>query len=320
MRITKRVKSSSFSESEYINDVRSTDKHLFLIPPFFQTLGGVLIGLGMLVAISVHVFADDLKIASAAELSDEEADQDDIDEKIRPAYKTGYFQMVRLGRDIHRTMEPEYRKMISPEPVFLETDVSPFVRPVTYDDPDQPIRAVFVSAGFIDLVNNVAHAEAIDRLERGFFKRYIKILSAESGARELRELPGLNNDAFWSEDVLDEQHSLYNQIVTAVIAIKLSHHYLGHYDKYKDQIDNDFGKTIPINNLLTSKEWEESLKLGIENALNSGIGVDGVKTLFEALDQMPVRPEWTSYFLPDNVKIKKVLKTLDKLEKNYFAF
>ncbi len=320
MRIINRVTLSSFSESESINDVRSTVRRHIQIPSLFQTLGGVLMGLGFLVTISASSFGEEVEIARAAELSAAEPDQEGSDEKIRPAYKTGYFQMVRLGRDIYRTMEPKYRKLISPEPVFLETDVTPFVRPVTYDDPDQPIRAVFVSAGFIDLVNNVAHAQAIDRLERGFFKRYIKILSSESGARELRELPGLNNDEFWTEDVLDEQHSLYNQIVTAVIAIKLSHHYLGHYDKYKDQIENEFGKSIPINNLLTDKEWEESLNLGIENALDSGIGVDGVKTLFEALDQMPVRPDWTAYFLPDNVKIKKVLKTLDKLEKKYFAF
>lgn len=243
-----------------------------------------------------------------------------VEEKVRPAYKTGYFQMIRLGRDIHRTMEPDYRKMINPEPVFLETDVTPFVRPVVYEDPNQPIRAVFVSAGFIDLVNNVAHAQAIDRLERGFFNRYIKILSSESGSKELKELPGLNNDAFWTIDVLDEQHSLYNQIVTAVIAIKLSHHYLGHYEKYKDKLEDENGKSIPINNLLTSKEWDKALKAGIENALNCGLGVDGVKALYEAIDSMPTRPEWTSYFLPDNVKVSKVVKTLEKMERNYFAF
>lgn len=314
----KNSKVSSFIFSDFKQNTWSAVGRSLQLPALVRNLmAGMVIGLGLLPSSADHSIAEEIlekaPLATSAEL-------EGSNDKIRPAYKTGYFQMVRLGRDIQRTMEPDYRKMINPEPVFLETDVTPFVRPVRYDDPDQPIRAVFVSAGFIDLVNNVAHAQAIDRLERGFFKRYIKILSAESGARELRELPGLNNDEFWTDDVLDEQFSLYNQIVSAVIAIKLSHHYLGHYDKYKGQIDNEFGKLIPINNLLTNTEWEESLKLGIENALNSGLGVDGVKTLFEALDQMPERPDWTSYFLPDNVKIKKVVKTLDKLERNYFAF
>lgn len=234
-------------------------------------------------------------------------------------YKSGYSEMRRLGIDIWRAMKPEYRQIVNSEPLFIETDVTPFVRLVEYPDDPKPLRAVFISAGFIDLVNNVAHAKAIDKIQKGYFEKYILSLAQESGEKELHELPNLADRRFWSEDVLNEQQGYFNQIVGEVVAIKLSHHYLGHFKKYASQLTDPQGKPVPINNLLTPAEWDEAVAKGVRNALECGLGVDGVKALYDCIDKMPKRPDWTAYFLPDKVKVAKLKKDMQKIEERFFA-
>ena len=42
-----------------------------------------------------------------------------------------------------------------------------------------------------------------------------------------------NVDArYWKDDVLNDQASYFNQMIGMMVAINLSHHYLGHFDKY----------------------------------------------------------------------------------------
>ena len=234
-------------------------------------------------------------------------------------YRTGYSVIMSLGADLHKSLDKKYQKIIHKQPIFLETDMMPSIKLVEYDDEPEPMRAVFISAGFIDLMNNVAHARAIDRIEKGYFQKYLAMLAQESGEKELRELPNLSNKRYWSDDMLNEQKSNFNQMVGMVVAIELTHHYLGHYKKYKHKLEDDKGKTLPINNFLTPTEWEESLKWGARNALDAGLGVEGIKALYDAIDKMPQRPAWTAYFLPANVKVDKVKKDLEKWEKRFFA-
>jgi hypothetical protein len=237
-----------------------------------------------------------------------------------PIYtNTGYSTMMRLGKDLYRSLKPENQKIVSPEPIFIETDVTPFVKPVEYPDEPKPLRAVFISAGFIDLVNYVAHAKAIDKIQKGYFEKYVLSLSEETGEKELRELPDLSNRRFWTDDMLNAQRSYFNQIVGEVVAIELSHHYLGHYKKYASQLVDAQEKTVPINNLLTPQEWDASVQAGVRNALNCGLGIDGVKALYECIDKMPKRPAWTAFFLPANVKLSKLKKDLQRLEDRFFA-
>src|SRR5438309_1868150 len=73
-------------------------------------------------------------------------------------YKTGYSVIVRLGIDLQKALRADYRRVINSQPVSLETDVMPFVKPYEYADQSEPLRMVFISVGFVDLVNNVAHA------------------------------------------------------------------------------------------------------------------------------------------------------------------
>jgi len=231
---------------------------------------------------------------------------------------SGYSAMMRLGKDMYLFMKPKYKEFISSQPISIETDVTPFARLLFYPDEPKPIRGVWISAGFIDLVNHVAHAKAIDRIEKGYFNRYIDILSKESGQMSLSPLPNDTNPAYWTDDIMNEQLSNFNSIVGIVVGIKLAHHYLGHYDKYKDRLEDASGKVTPINNLLSSKEWDEAFAAGVRNALDAGCMIEGAIPFFEAFDKMKTRPSWAAFFMPDVTKFSKMRKEMEKIQKKFF--
>jgi hypothetical protein len=236
-----------------------------------------------------------------------------------PRYKTNYKTIRSLGLDLYRAMKPPQKSQVNPEPVSIDEGVGPFVKLVEYAEEDQPMRFVLVSVGFIDLLNNVAHAKAIDAIQKGYFEKYVLSLAQETGEQELRPLPNLENPAFWTEAILNEQLSNFSQMVGAAVAIKLSHHYLGHYKKYAPKLVDGSGKTVPINNLLLPQEWEQAMRTGVRNALEAGLGIEGIKALYDAIDKMPKRPEWTAYFLPAAAKVKAMKKDMEVIEKKFFA-
>ncbi len=239
----------------------------------------------------------------------------------RPTYKTGWGAMIKLGMELQRALKPQYRSAVNPRPINIETDVTPFVRLEEMTNPDtgEKTACVFVSAGFIDLVNNVAHAKAIDKVEKGYFQRYVLSLSEESGDKELKPLPNLENRKYWSMDMMNEQLSNFNQIVGEVVGIKLAHFYLGHYKKYAAQLKTPQGEPVSINTFLAPNEWDQAVKCGVHNALDCGLGVEGVKALYECIEKMPRRPAWTLHFVPPNADIKRLRKVMEKMEKDYFA-
>jgi len=232
-------------------------------------------------------------------------------------YKTGYSSIMKLGKDIYNALKPDQRELISAQPISIETDSTPFVRLLYYDDEPKAVRGVWISAGFIDLVNNVAHARAIDTKTKNYFKRYVEQLALETGDKSLLPLPDDNNPRYWTDEMLNEQQSNFNSIVGMVVAIKLAHHYLGHYDKYKSKLTDAKGNPIPIEKIVTEKEWENAFTDGVRNALNAGCMIEGVVPFFEAFDKMKVRPPWAAYFLPDNVKFSKMRKEMERLQKRF---
>jgi hypothetical protein len=234
-------------------------------------------------------------------------------------YKTNPFTAKRLGLDLQRALKPEYQDSIFGEPIAVELDDLPFVRLEEVPEEPKPMPKVIISEGFDDLVNRVAHAKAIDKIRRGYFKKYILSLAEESGERELKPLPNDSDKRFWTDDMKNEQYSNYKYIVGTLVGINLAHHYLGHFKKYRTKLVSAEGKPVSINNLLTPKEWDESLRLGVRNALNAGCTIEGVLPFFECFEQMPRRPAWTAYFLPDGAKFRDTKKTLEKIQKDFFA-
>ncbi len=232
-------------------------------------------------------------------------------------YKTGYSSIMKLGKDIYSALKGANKEMISAQPISIETEPTPSVRVAYFPDEPKPMRGVWISAGFIDLVNNVAHAEAIDRKEKGYFANYTGLLSQESGTRMLSPLPHDSNPKYWTDEMLNEQQSNFNSIVGAIVAIKLAHHYLGQYDKYKSRLADNTEHPVPINLLLTPEEWEQAFRLGIRNALEAGCMIEGVIPFFEAFEKMKVRPPWAIYFVPENVKLAKLKKEMEKAQRRF---
>ncbi|MGN6384752.1 MAG: hypothetical protein ACTHMT_00795 [Verrucomicrobiota bacterium] len=235
-------------------------------------------------------------------------------------YRSGYSSIMKLGRDLYSALPAKDQKFIRPQPISIETDVTPFIRLLYYPDPEKnkPIRGVWISAGFIDLVNNIAHAKAIDGKKRGYFRRYVNLLSQETGEKSLQPLPESEDPAYWTDDMLNEQLSNFNSIVGIVVGTKLAHHYLGHYEKYKDKLTDEKGNAVPINRLLTPEEWQQAFAAGVTNALNAGCTIEGVLPFFEAFDKMKHRPAWAEFFLPADVKFSKIKKDLEKMQKKFF--
>jgi hypothetical protein len=100
------------------------------------------------------------------------------------------------------------------------------------------------------------------------------------------------------------------------VALSLSHHYLGRYDKYASQMLA--GKLAPINNFLPTSSWEYDVKAATLDCLNYGVPVEGAKALFEAIDKMPTRPAWTAFIVPPDANLKKTSKQLDKYQDDFF--
>ena len=118
------------------------------------------------------------------------------------------------------------------------------------------MRQVCLSAGFIDMVNHICHAKAIDRIEPGFFDNYVKNLAQLSASDPSASAPKIVNPRYWHDDVMNDQLSYFNQVIGFVMALNLSHHYLGHYAKYASSIAGPGQMAAPINKFLTTIEWE----------------------------------------------------------------
>src|SRR5687767_11371247 len=77
-----------------------------------------------------------------------------------PFYKSGYSSVMKLGKDLYSALSPKDQEFVSPQPISIETEVAPTIRLLYFPEEPRPIRGVWISAGFIDLINNIAHAQA----------------------------------------------------------------------------------------------------------------------------------------------------------------
>ncbi len=234
-------------------------------------------------------------------------------------YKTSIRTISKLGLDLQSAIKPQYRDAVQGQPIAVEPGAAPLVKLQEIPDEPKPMRVIAISEGFIDLINHVAHAKAIDKIEKAYFQKYILNLAQETGDKQLKPLPNDSDPRYWTDDMKNEQYSNFNSIVGVMIGIKLANHYLGHYKKYAAQINLDAEKQAPLNNRLTPKEWDEALRLGVRNALDAGCAIEGVLPFFESFEKMPQRPAWTAFFAPDSAKYKDIRKILEKLQKDFFA-
>ncbi|HEY3912905.1 MAG TPA: hypothetical protein VGN61_00350 [Verrucomicrobiae bacterium] len=233
-------------------------------------------------------------------------------------YSNGFSIVIKIGGELYSSLPPRFATQLDAQAVALQPQEQPVVAPISSMDDNRVARQVCLSAGFIDVVNHICHAKAIDRIEPGYFDQYVKTMADLYATNPAATCPNIIKPCYWSEELMNDQISYFNQVIGLVTAINLSHHYLGHYAKYSDRINGPSGTATPINNFLTPGEWNLSVKDGAANALNCAFATDGPRALFDAIDRMPRRPAWAAYIVPPGMDIKKLNNDLVVYETEFF--
>ena len=144
------------------------------------------------------------------------------------AYQSGFSIVLKLGGELSESLPTKFGDQIDPQAIALQPQESPVVTPIATTEDNKVLRQVTSRAGFIDLLNHICHAKAVDHIQPGFFDQYIKNL-AQGTATGPRSLPSIVDPRYWTEAVINDQMSYFNQMIGFMMAINLSHHYLGHY-------------------------------------------------------------------------------------------
>jgi hypothetical protein len=230
------------------------------------------------------------------------------------AYPSGVKVAVQIGHDLYDSLDAKYREKLQEPPVCAVPANAPELTLVSASDDNKALGQLSMSVGYVDLINHIAHAKAIDHVEPGYFDKYMSGLANDNGNPP--SAPEIIEDRFWSDDIMNEQASYFNQMMGMTMAINLSRHYLGQYSKYSSHLQD--GKLVPINNFLTSSEWDSGVRAGAVNSLNCAFGTEGAKALFDAIGKMAHRPAWTAYIVPQNIDITRLNKQLAKYEVDFF--
>jgi hypothetical protein len=235
------------------------------------------------------------------------------------AYPSGFSVALDRAGDLSEALPAKFGNQLASQSVALQPQDVPRITPISsMDDNNKVVRQVSVSAGFIDLVNHLAHAKAIDRIQPGFFDQYMQNLARLAGDDFTVQPPSMVDARYWKDDVMNDQASYFNQMIGIMVAINFSHHYLGHFDKYAAKMAGLGNKTTPINELLTPSEWDVSVKAGATDALNCALATEGIRAVFDAIDKMPRRAAWTEAIVPKDVDLKKLNKQLSGYETLFF--
>jgi hypothetical protein len=233
-------------------------------------------------------------------------------------YAPGFSMAMKLGGELHEALPQKFFDQLAAQSIALQPQDFPLISPVATMEENRVQRQVELSAGFIDLVNHLCHAKAIDKIQPGFFDQYVGILARANVADPSAPAPPIVEPRFWSETIVNDQLGYFNQMMGSMMAISMAHHYLGHYAKYAAKLAVAGDRIGPINNYLTPAEWDVSVKAGALDALNCALSTEGLRLMFEALDKMPTRPSWAVYIVPQNIDLKKLNKELARYEEDFF--
>jgi hypothetical protein len=233
-------------------------------------------------------------------------------------YASGFSIVLKLGGELYAALPVNYSGQVDAQAIALQSQDLPVMAPIATTEDRRRVRQVCLSAGFIDMVNHICHAKAIDRIQPGYFDRYVRNLAELSASDAQAPAPNIVNPRFWKDDVMNDQLSYFNQAIGFLTAVNLSHHYLGHYTKYAAGLASRGDAITPINKFLTADEWEVSVRAGAVDALDCALSTDGPRAVFDAIDRMPRRPSWVAYIVPQQVDLKHLNKELAAYETQFF--
>jgi hypothetical protein len=234
------------------------------------------------------------------------------------AYAPGFSMAMRLGGDLHDVLPQKFFDQLDAQPIALQPQETPLIAPVAVNVDNRVQRQVELSAGFIELVNRLCHAKAIDKIQAGYFDQYVMNLARACAADPLAPLPPIVEPRYWTASILNDQVNYFSDMIGMMMAVNMSHHYLGHYAKYAAKLTGPGDKILPINDFLTPAEWDVSVKEGAKYALNCALSTDGLRVIFEAVDKMPIRPAWAAYIAPQYADLKKFNRELARYEEDFF--
>jgi hypothetical protein len=234
------------------------------------------------------------------------------------AYTPGFSMATKLAGDLHDALEQKFFDQLDAQVLALQPQDQPLIAPVAFSVANHLQRQIEVSAGFIELVNCLCHAKAIDKIQPGYFDQYVGNLARASAANPSAAPPPILEPRFWTPSVLNDQLSYFNQMMGMMMAINMAHHYLGHYDKYASKLTGSDAKILPINDFLTPAEWDVSVKAGALDALNCALSTDGLRVILDAVDRMPIRPAWADYIAPRHADLKALNRELASYEEDFF--
>jgi hypothetical protein len=235
-----------------------------------------------------------------------------------PVYSNGFSMTIRLGQELCEALPAKYSEQLDPHVVTLQMQELPSVAPVIVSEGNHIIGQVSISIGFIDLVNHLAHAKAINRVQPGYFEQYVTNFALACASNAAAQAPNIVEARYWTDAIMNDQISYFNQMISLTTAINMSHHYLGHYTNYAVRLAGTGQTAMAINSVLTPAEWEASVRAGTVDALDCGLSTEGIRTLFTAIDKMPQRPAWAAYVVPPEVDIPRLNKELEWYEKEFF--
>ena len=231
-------------------------------------------------------------------------------------YPSGIKVALQIESDLYNSLDAKYRNKLQAPPEGAGSLAAREMARVENSDVNRELCQASVSPGFVDLINHIAHAKAIDKIQPGFFDQYMSGLARETANGIPPVAPNIVEDRYWTDDAMNDQASYFNQMMSMTMAINLSHHYLGDFDKYAGRMQS--AKLGTINNFLTPNEWEKVVKAAAVNSLNCAFGTEGAKALFGAIDRMPRRPAWTACIVPQSADIKRLNKQLGQYEVAFF--
>jgi len=232
------------------------------------------------------------------------------------SYPSGVRETIKAGSDLYQTLAPKYQKMVFAQPISVQAMEVPVIAPIESSEENKMHNQVSVSAGFIDLINHVCHAKAIDRIQPGYFDRYLANLARVSAEGAPPKPPNMVDSRYWSDDIMNDQISYFNQIMSMLISINLTHHYLGHFTKYGKTLEA--GKLTPINGLLSADEWRATVEAASINSFDCACTSEGLSALLDGISKMPQRPAWTLYIVPDHTDIRQLNKDLKHFQDLFY--
>lgn len=227
-----------------------------------------------------------------------------------PSYDLGQLTVAEMSRDLHAGLEAPLKSRFDPLWLAFEGGTQPSIQ---FAGP----AGVKLSSGFVEAIQRLAHALAINRVERGYFQRYLKLMD-RSGSEMPGALPNADRPDFWGAEVVNARITAANAMLAVAASMHLCEISLGYLDKYKSRVALTNSETLPsVTAFLAPDEWQQVLEQGVRVALHAGWAFDVVEPLFEAVDKMKNRPAWISAIVPSTVKFSRVKRRLQEIQDEF---